>query len=60
MTNLERIAEWRKGCSIMSANDIKEAEKEPSGRWMLCTECTIGLIKAIEADLLAARVNPNS
>lgn len=59
MTNLERIAEWRKGCSLVSAEQIKQSEQGHSYS-ALCTECTIGLIKAIEADLLAARVNPNS
>jgi hypothetical protein len=40
MTNLERIKEWRKGCSCASSEHPEE-----------CHECTLGLISAIEKDL---------
>lgn len=43
MTELEMIAEWRKGCSCAS----KERPEE-------CTECTRGLVDALEAKLRAA------
>lgn len=56
VTNLERIAEWRKGCSLVTAEQIEQSMNGHSYS-ALCTECTIGLIRAIENDL---RVNPTT
>lgn len=56
MSNLERIAEWRKGCSLVSAEQIRQSEQGHSYS-ALCTECTIGLIQAIERDLLTQEAN---